>query len=64
VKGDPDEIRTEDFAVDFTGAPLIVQCPVQGCQDLDLVTAECLPGVAYLVTCGAGHSALLMRIED
>jgi len=60
----PFEARTEALATDTTGAPLILQCPATGCEDLDLFTMECAGGRTYVVVCGAGHMAFLIKKED
>lgn len=51
----------ENLAIDTEGNPLIVQCPVPECTDLDLWTQECAPGYTWVVVCGAGHLAFIMR---
>jgi hypothetical protein len=61
---EPDEARIEPLPVDSTGAPLILQCPSTGYEDLDLTVTECAPGVSYVVICGSGHLAFVLKAED
>jgi hypothetical protein len=58
------ERRIEPLPVDSTGAPLILECPATGCEDLDLWTMDCAGGKTYVVVCGAGHMAFLIKKED
>lgn len=60
----PTETRVEALPIDTTGTPLIVQCPATGCEDLDLWTMECAGGKTYVVVCGSGHMAFLIKKED
>ena len=60
----PQEAKVEGLPVDVTGAPLIVQCPATGCEDLDLWTMEAAGGQTWIVICGAGHLAFITKKED
>lgn len=64
MHGEPDEIRREYLPVDSTEAPVIVQCPATGCEDLNLWTMEGAPGHTWFVVCGAGHLALISKVPD
>lgn len=60
----PTESRTEALPIDSTGAPLIVQCPASGCEDLDLTVMEGAGGQTWIVVCGSGHMAFVIKKED
>jgi hypothetical protein len=54
-----EEIRS--LLVDTTGAPLITECPAEGCMTLDLWTMECAPGVTWVCICGDGHMSWITK---
>lgn len=60
----PVERRREAMDVDTTGAPVIVQCPATGCEDLDLSVTEDVPGITWIVRCGSGHVAALQALDE
>lgn len=64
MPAEPDEFRIDELLVDTTGAPLIVQCPSTGCEDLDLSVTEDVPGITWIIRCGSGHIAAIMKVED
>lgn len=58
------EQRVEALPTDTTGAPVITECPATGCLDLDLWTMEAAGGKTWIVVCGSGHLAFLIKKED
>jgi hypothetical protein len=60
----PFQERVEALATDTAGAPLITECPAAECPDLDLWSMECAGGKAWVVVCGSGHMAFLIKKED
>jgi len=58
------EERVQALCTDTTGAPVITECPATGCPDIDLTTMEGAGGRAWVVVCGSGHMAFLIKKED
>ena len=60
----PLEERTECFPVDATGAPVITECPLTGCEDTDLWILRAAGGKAWITVCAKGHLAFIAREEQ